>query len=55
MLMPGFIVVDTSFQLTSVNDIMPMAATLEKSLDVRGDPQTSRLWHLEFTHLGTDG
>ncbi len=55
MLMPGFTAVDTSFRLTSVNDIMPMAETLGKSLDVWGDPQSSHLWHLEFTHSGTDG
>ncbi len=55
MLMPGFTAADSSFRLTLVNDIMPMAAMLEKSLDVWGDPQSSHLWHLEFTHSGTDG
>ncbi len=54
MLMPGFTAADTSFRLTSVNDIMLMATTLEQSLDVRGDPQSARLWHLEFTHSGAD-
>ncbi len=54
MLMPGLTASDSSFQLTSVNSIMPMAATLEKSLDVRGDLQSSRLWHLEFTHSRMD-
>ncbi len=55
MLMPRLTASDSSFWLTSVNDIMPMAVTLEKSLDVWGDPQSSHLWHLEFTHSGMDG
>ncbi len=54
-LMLGFMAADTSFRLTSVNNIMPMVAMLEKSLDVRGDPQSSCLWHFEFTHSGMDG
>ncbi len=53
-LLPPLTSSDNGFRLMGQDDMIEVFESLKESLDSRGDPVQSRLWHLVITHTGFD-
>ncbi len=53
-LMPPLTSTDCGYQLKGPEEMIDVFDSLEESLDSRGSPVPSRLWHLIVTHTGYD-
>ncbi len=53
-LMPPLTSMDCGYRLKGPEDMIDVFDSLEESLDSRGSPVRSRLWHLIVTHTGYD-